>query len=81
LGRRPRRAEQPSPVFTPAGKKRWERIPPKLQAMLLGNVWCRTCREAGTMRLLSAKIEKGQLVLRGTCTACGEPVARVVERD
>jgi hypothetical protein len=49
--------------------------------MLLGNVWCRTCREAGGMVLLNGKIEKGQLVLRGTCTACGEPVARVVERD
>jgi hypothetical protein len=74
-------AAAPPPAFTPAAKKRWQRIPPKLQAMLLGNVWCRTCREAGGMRLLSAKIEKGQLVLRGTCAACGEPVARVVERD
>ena len=74
-------AAAPAPAFTPAAKKRWERIPPKLQAMLLGNVWCRTCREAGGMVLLSGKIEKGQLVLRGTCTACGEPVARVVERD
>ena len=74
-------AAVPAPAFTPAAKKRWERIPPKLQAMLLGNVWCRTCREAGDMVLLSGKIEKGQLVLRGTCTACGEPVARVVERD
>jgi len=81
LGRRPRRAEQPSPALTPAAKRRWERIPPKLQAMLLGNAWCRTCREAGGMVLLSGKIENGQLVLRGTCAACGEPVARVVERD
>ncbi|MEE4608385.1 MAG: ORF6N domain-containing protein [Desulfobacteraceae bacterium] len=74
-------AAAPPPAFTPAAKKRWERIPPKLQAMLLGNAWCRTCREAGEMQLLSAKIEKGQLVLHGTCAACGEPVARVVERD
>jgi hypothetical protein len=74
-------AAAPPPALTPAAKKHWERIPPKLQAMLLGNVWCRTCREAGGMVLLSGKIEKGQLVLRGTCAACGEPVARVVERD
>jgi len=49
--------------------------------MLLGNVWCGECREAGRMELGSGKIEKGQLVLQGTCEACGEPVARVVERD
>jgi hypothetical protein len=49
-------------------------------AMLLGNVWCRSCREAGGMQLLSGKIEKGQLVLRGTCAACGKHVAKVVER-
>ena len=73
--------QAPSLDFTPAARKRWERLTPKLQAMLLGNVWCRGCRQAGAMRLLSAKIEKGQLVLHGTCETCGEPVARVVERD
>ena len=69
------------PAFTATARQRWQRIPPKLQAMLLGNVWCRSCRQAGGMQLLSGKIEKGQLVLHGTCTACGEPVARMVERD
>ena len=58
-----------------------ERIPPKLQAMLLGNAWFRNCREAGDMVLLIGKIERGQLVLRGTCAACGQSVAQVVERD
>ena len=70
-----------SPDFTPPARRRWDRIPSKLQAMLLGNVWCRCCREAGGMRLLSGKIEKKQLVLHGTCETCGKPVARVVERD
>jgi hypothetical protein len=74
-------AAAPALDFTPAARKRWERLTPKLQAMLLGNVWCGVCQEAGGMRLLSAKIEKGQLVLRGTCAACGEPVERGVERD
>ena len=70
-----------SPAFTATARQRWERIPPKLQAMLLGNVWCRFCREAGDMVLLSGKIEKGRLVLHGTCAVCGARVARVVERD
>ena len=74
-------ATQKEPNLTPAARKRWEGIPPKIQVMLLGNIWCRVCREAGKMRLLSGKIEKGQLVLHGTCSVCGEEVARLVERD
>jgi hypothetical protein len=74
-------AAAPSPALTPAARKRWDRLTPKLQTMLLGNVWCGACRQAGGMQLLSGKIEKGQLVLHGTCAACGEPVARMVERD
>ena len=70
-----------SPAFTATARQRWEWIPPKLQAMLLSNVWCRFCREAGDMVLLNGKIEKGRLVLHGTCAVCGARVARVVERD
>jgi hypothetical protein len=66
-------AAAPAPAFTPAAKKRWQRIPPKLQAMLLGNTWCRTCREAGGMQLLSGKIEKGQLVLGHHLQALPQP--------
>jgi hypothetical protein len=77
----PTEAEKPAEAaFTPAARRRWEQLTPGLQAMLLANVWCANCRSVIQMEPTSGRVEKGQLVLRGICGACGNPVARVIER-
>ncbi|MCJ7538076.1 MAG: ORF6N domain-containing protein [Desulfobacterales bacterium] len=67
--------------FTPKAKKIWEAIPGIIQFKILNNVWCVHCRKESSIGNLSGKIESGMLVLRGTCTKCGDDVARVIENE
>ncbi|MBW2591214.1 MAG: hypothetical protein JRD71_10955, partial [Deltaproteobacteria bacterium] len=48
---------------------------------LLNNVWCRTCSDVTGIGSVSGKVEKGMLILKGICTRCGNPVARVIENE
>jgi hypothetical protein len=67
--------------FTPKAKKIWEAIPGDIQFKILNNVWCVHCRKESSIGNLTGKIESGMLVLRGSCTKCGGPVARVIENE
>lgn len=73
--RRPAR----SGTFTAPAARRWREMGPERQALFLGNVWCVTCGAETTMAEPSGRIERGDLVLQGTCRRCGGEVARVIE--
>jgi len=76
----PKRSAKPTkPAFSAAAKKRWEALSEKTRQALLENTWCGECRDAVTMELTGANVEKRMLVLRGTCKRCGRRVARTVE--
>ncbi|HID53584.1 MAG TPA: plasmid pRiA4b ORF-3 family protein [Anaerolineae bacterium] len=57
----------------------WESIPEHIQAHIIGNVWCRHCRENTTIVNFRGSIKRGDLILRGECFRCGGPVARLLE--
>ena len=67
--------------LTPQAQKIWDSIPGDFQMKLLNNVWCRTCSDTTGIGSVSGKVEKGMLILKGICTRCGNPVARVIENE
>ncbi|MFC1812718.1 hypothetical protein ACFL03_08500 [Thermodesulfobacteriota bacterium] len=64
--------------FTPKAKKVWESIHTDLQKQVLKTVWCGHCGKTSSIHNFSGKTESGLLVLRGSCTECGEDVVRVI---
>ena len=67
--------------LTPQAQEIWDAIPGDSQMKLLNNVWCRTCSDTTGIGSVSGKVEKGMLILKGICTRCGNPVARVIENE
>jgi len=67
--------------LTPQAFRIWINIPGDIQMKILNNVWCRTCLDTTGIGSVSGKIEKGMLILKGICTRCGNPVARVIENE
>jgi len=67
--------------LTPQAQEIWDAIPGDSQMKLLNNVWCRTCSDTTGIGSVSGKVEKGMLILKGICTRCGHPVARVIENE
>lgn len=67
--------------LTPQAKILWAEIPGNIQVQLLNNVYCTACRTNTGIGNVKGTVEKGDLVLRGICTACAGPVARVIEND
>ena len=70
-----------NPKFTPKAQKLWEAIPPATRLRLLNNVWCANCVSVNGIGEIAGRVEKGDLILRGVCTRCGGPVARLIETD
>jgi hypothetical protein len=68
-------------LFTPAALKLWDEIDPSIQGKILGHVWCGSCRKSVYINIESARIEKKDLILSGTCAECGGPVARLLEGE
>ena len=67
--------------LTPQAFRIWINIPGDIQIKILNDVWCRTCSEITGIGSVNGKVEKGMLILKGICTRCGNPVARVVENE
>lgn len=72
---------QPIDPFTPAAGRRWAKISPQMQERILANVWCGNCGRAVRINLKIAEVKGKDLVLTGTCKACGMDVCRVVEPE
>jgi hypothetical protein len=66
--------------FTPLALKRWESLSPDFRFLVLNNVWCCQCRGETSIAEFQGHIEKGDLILRGICTKCNGPVARLIEK-
>jgi len=67
--------------LTPQARMIWDNIPGDIQIKILNNVWCSTCSDTTGIGSVSGKVEKGMLILKGICTRCGNPVARVIENE
>lgn len=68
------------PKLTPQARARWNRIPKHGQTILLQSAWCVSCKDT-TLKLKSGKMERGMLILEGTCAQCGGKVVRCVEPE
>ena len=66
--------------LTPQAQKLWEKIPNEVRVKLLNNVYCTSCRDMVGIANVTGNIDGGDLVLKGICTACGGPVARLIEK-
>ena len=64
---------------TPQAKKIWEAISPEIRMKLLNNVWCGRCGKMTGIGKIDARVDRGDLILKGICTRCGGPVARLIE--
>jgi len=67
--------------LTSAARKIWEAIPGDIQIKILNNVLCASCKGVTSIGKVNGKVEKGMLILKGSCTRCGGPVARVIENE
>jgi hypothetical protein len=67
--------------FTKEARTRWDEIPKEAQAQILENAFCVKCRDAVSIILESAKMQRDDLILRGKCKICGHEVGRLVEPD
>ena len=67
--------------FTARAKAIWDSIPRHMQDKLLANVWCGRCKGETTIVDFNGHVERGDVVLRGSCAKCGSEVVRVIEGE
>jgi hypothetical protein len=67
------------PGLSDDAARAWQKVPSGHRFRLLNNVFCVSCHGGTSIAVTSGAIERGELVLRGTCTRCGGEVARVIE--
>lgn len=67
--------------WTPEAHRRWQQLSADTQHLVLTHVWCPQCSQANHMDLVGGAIIADDLVLTGTCTVCGQRVARLLEGD
>jgi hypothetical protein len=67
--------------FTREASDRWQRIPSRAQAKILGAVWCGHCLGAVPMSLVKGEMRGDFLRLEGTCKICGKRIVRAVEPE
>jgi len=65
--------------FPAKAKAVWNSIPSEAQRKLLSSVWCIDCSKMTTITNFTGRVERGDLVLKGTCSTCGGDVARLIE--
>ena len=65
--------------FTPAAELLWKTIPQEARGRILANVFCVKCRDSVTIVNFTGEVDKGDLVLTGSCAKCGHEVVRVGE--
>ena len=68
-------------TFTVAARRRWEALPPSDRKLFADTSWCASCGSQRAMRVKGGSVVKGDLILFGTCSKCGEELKRLVEGD
>lgn len=61
-------------------RKKWAKIPPHIQDLIIHNVFCAVCGET-TIIDYSLHNDKFGVLLKGKCKKCGGDVARLVEDE
>ena len=67
------------PKFTQPAARIWHAISPDDQQTLVSKAWCSKCRQEVGITDFSGSIKRGNIVLVGTCSACGASASRYVE--
>lgn len=57
----------------------FNQIPGDMKSKILSNVYCAHCNDTVQIVDFTAKMEKGDLVLKGRCGKCNHKVARLIE--
>jgi hypothetical protein len=65
--------------FTLQAALLWGTIPVAVQNRILKNAFCAKCNHPVELLDYSGTVDKGDLVLEGSCAVCGHAAARVVE--
>ena len=65
--------------FTVEAAVVWSAVLPHQKEKVLKNVFCAKCGGVAEMVKFSGKMEKGDLILRGSCKKCGGKVVRLIE--
>lgn len=60
-------------------QKFWDKIPEQIRIKLLNNVYCVKCKGMIGIGNVTGQMDGPDLVLKGICTKCGGPVARLIE--
>lgn len=60
---------------------KWEALPEKEKAIILGSVWCSTCDKMTTITDIEFQTMDGGIILNGKCGTCGGLVGRYVEGE
>lgn len=68
------------PQLTKLAAQAWSKMQPQARKQLLSNVWCVACRDVVTIVNFRGFIKGGDLILKGSCAACGGGVVRVIEK-
>lgn len=65
--------------FTTRAALLWATIPQDAREQILANVFCGNCRDSVQIVKFTGEEDKGDVILKGSCAACGQAVVRVVE--
>jgi hypothetical protein len=60
-------------------QRKWLAIPAEIRKKLESNVWCGSCFKVVSMEDYQVELWGEGLILKGTCSLCGQGVARVIE--
>ncbi|MCB1196850.1 MAG: hypothetical protein KDK51_00635 [Deltaproteobacteria bacterium] len=66
--------------LSPKAKMLWDKIPHEFRTRLLNDVYCSDYGVTGIANVKGV-IKKDSLILRGTCTSCNQPDARLIESE
>ena len=74
------KSKQPPSVSDMEGIKKWSKVSPDIQQLLINNVFCAKC---GVTKIVNYGIHNDRfgVVLKGYCKNCGGRVARLVEEE
>lgn len=68
-----------TPTFTRPTQTLWDAIRPETRKLLLGNVWCSSCRREITITNFNGGDRSGDFLVVGKCSECQEDIAELMK--